>query len=188
MQSGNNFDRDDSKMKRGQIWVETVLYTLIAITLIGVVLSFVMPKITNASDKANIEQTIESMNIFDEKINAVLQAEDNSRPVDLLIKKGEFYINSTSDEIIFAIPGVKEAYSQVNASIKRDRVNVLKKKEQKTQTVYIYLNYTRRLNLSYSSEETNKKFSAAPRAYKFMIRNYGPGANNLNKINIDELS
>ena len=31
--------------KRGQIWVETVIYTLIALILIGLVLTFITPKI-----------------------------------------------------------------------------------------------------------------------------------------------
>jgi uncharacterized protein (UPF0333 family) len=34
-----------AKNKRGQIWVETVVYTLIALVMIGLVLAFAKPKI-----------------------------------------------------------------------------------------------------------------------------------------------
>ena len=44
-------------MKRGvngQVWVETVTYTLIAIVMIGLVLSFAKPKIEELQDKTII--------------------------------------------------------------------------------------------------------------------------------------
>ena len=44
--------------KNGQVWVETVIYTLIAFSLIAAVLAFVKPKIDELQDKAIIEQSI----------------------------------------------------------------------------------------------------------------------------------
>ena len=44
--------------KRGQVWVETVIYTLIALVMIGLVLSFVQPKIMELQDKATLQQSI----------------------------------------------------------------------------------------------------------------------------------
>ena len=58
--------------KKGQVWIETVLYTLIGISLIGLVLAFVTPKINEAKDRAVVEQTINSLSTFDEKMNAAL--------------------------------------------------------------------------------------------------------------------
>ena len=55
--------------KKGQIWIETVLYTLIGLSLIGLVLAFVTPKINEARDNLVIEQTKDVMKIFDDKIN-----------------------------------------------------------------------------------------------------------------------
>ena len=45
---------------KGQIWVETVLYTLIALALIGITLAFVMPKINESKNNLIVEQTISS--------------------------------------------------------------------------------------------------------------------------------
>ena len=78
--------------KIGQIWIETVLYTLIAIVLIGTVLAFVTPKIKQAQDRAAIEQSIAVLDLFDEKIEAVLQLQGNSRNIDITVKRGELYI------------------------------------------------------------------------------------------------
>ena len=46
------------KRKKGQIWVETVIYTLIAFAMIGLALSFVKPKIDEIQDRGIIEQSI----------------------------------------------------------------------------------------------------------------------------------
>ena len=43
---------------KGQIWVETMVYTLIAFALIGIVLMFVKPKIEEIQDTSIIEQSI----------------------------------------------------------------------------------------------------------------------------------
>ena len=37
--------------KKAQVWIETVIYTLIALALIGTVLAFVKPKIQEIQDK-----------------------------------------------------------------------------------------------------------------------------------------
>ena len=71
------------RMERGQVWVETVLYTLIGLALIALVLAFVTPKINQSRDKIIVEQTINSLNEFDEKIGAVLSAPGNFSPSDL---------------------------------------------------------------------------------------------------------
>ena len=46
---------------KGQIWIETVIYTLIIFVMIGLVLSFAKPKIEEMQDKAIIEQSIAMM-------------------------------------------------------------------------------------------------------------------------------
>ena len=58
----------DVKNKLGQIWVETVIYTLIGIAIIGIVLAIAQPKIEAKKDEVIIEQAIESLGNIDEKI------------------------------------------------------------------------------------------------------------------------
>jgi len=38
-------------MKRAQVWVETVIYTLIGLSIMGVVLAVAIPKINETKDK-----------------------------------------------------------------------------------------------------------------------------------------
>ena len=54
--------------KPGQIWIETVIYTLIGLALIGVVLAIVTPKINAAQERIIIEQSISALSAFHDKI------------------------------------------------------------------------------------------------------------------------
>ena len=58
-----------SRPKRSQVWVETVIYTLIGLAVIGILLAAAKPKIDEMRDKLVVEQTIDSMNSIDEKIS-----------------------------------------------------------------------------------------------------------------------
>jgi hypothetical protein len=57
----------------GQVWIESVIYILIGLALIGLVLAFVSPRINMEKDHVVIEQTIESLNILDKKIGEMLE-------------------------------------------------------------------------------------------------------------------
>ena len=43
---------------RGQVWIETVIYTLIAFALIATALTYIKPKIEEIQDKAIVENMI----------------------------------------------------------------------------------------------------------------------------------
>ena len=47
---------------KAQIWVETVIYTLVAITLISLVLAFALPAINQRRDQNIVESSIVLMN------------------------------------------------------------------------------------------------------------------------------
>ena len=89
--------------KRGQVWVETVIYTLIALALIGLVLTFATPRIAKARDRAVVEQTIASLNEFDKKIGSAIQTTGNVRAIDFTMKRGELFIKSEEDKILFVL-------------------------------------------------------------------------------------
>ncbi|MBM3247766.1 hypothetical protein FJZ17_04490, partial [Candidatus Pacearchaeota archaeon] len=79
--------------KRGQIWIETVIYTLIGLTIIGILLSIVTPKINQMNDKSLIIQSINSLNKIDEQISSTMVAAGNSRQIKKAFKKGEYIIS-----------------------------------------------------------------------------------------------
>lgn len=174
--------------KRAQVWIETVLYTLIGLALIGLVLAFITPKITQARDKLIVEQTISSLNVLDEKINIVLDGgPDNIRIVDFTIKRGALYFNSSSDEIVFIIDDLKYPYSQPNVTINYGRISVYSEQGQKNSLVSLKMSYSS--NLTYSGTDQLKKFSAASVPYKFSIHNLGNINNDgINVVDIDDIS
>jgi type II secretory pathway pseudopilin PulG len=175
------------KMKqKAQVWIETVLYTLIGLVLIGVVLSFVYPKINEARDNVLVEQAKNSLNALDEKINEVIQrGVGNSRETEFSMKKGELYINSSGDNIIFVLPELTKPVSEPGIEITEGRIKMISVKGQKTSTVYLRLNYP--IDLNYAGKNELKKFSPAATPYKFFIENKGI-ANGTALINIEEIS
>ena len=88
--------------KIGQIWIETVVYTVIGLTLIGVVLTFVTPKLAESRDRSVVEQSIASLQIFDDKISEVYNQGIGSRRIisAFSLKRGTLTIDSSADKII----------------------------------------------------------------------------------------
>ena len=95
---------------KGQIWIETVIYILIALVMIGAVLAFVNPKIKEIQDKLTIDKTVEMLEELDSKISEVGGSIGNQRIINLDIKKGELQINS--DSIIYELKESNVEYSQ----------------------------------------------------------------------------
>lgn len=171
---------------KGQVWIETVLYTLIGLSLIGLVLAYINPKINDAKDKAVVEQTINSLNQIDEKITAVLQAPGNVRPVEFTFKRGELYINSSSEEIIFVINDLVNPYSEPGVDIPYGKITVRSDEGAKSSSVSLKIKYDG-INIKYSNNDIDKKFTPASIPYKFSIENLGV-QNNLATITINEVS
>ena len=171
--------------KRGQVWVETVLYTLIGLALIGLVLAFVTSKINEARDRITVDQTINSLNAIDEKVNAVLDAPGNRRFVEFTMKRGEFFVSPESNEIRFVISDLVKPYSEVGKEISVGRIVILSEEGQRDSIVTLTLSYEGIADIEYAGEEKEKKFTAASIPYKFSITNLGADEDFI-KVNIEE--
>jgi len=176
------------EIKKGQVWIETVLYTLIGLALIALVLAFVMPKLNAQKDKMTVDQTISSLNDFDERINAVLTSAGNVRTISLSMKRGTFSINSTVDSIQFYFDDLTAPYSEPGVPVQIGRVSVLSEKKQRGASVLLTLSYAE--NITYKEEDVDKLFTAAATPYKFSIENLGVlnSASGRNVISISEQS
>ena len=170
-------------MRKGQIWVETVIYTLIGLSLIGVVIALVMPKIGEFKDKATIEQTIEVLNLIDSKVNEVLSAPGNVRYIKLKMRRGELIINGTSDGIIYELAGIDTKYSETNVPIEIGNVNVLTNETGSNYKVTLELNFSN-YNLTYDGADVVEQFSGVSIPYEFIILNNGTSGTD-GKIQID---
>lgn len=163
------------KNKRGQVWVETVLYTLIGLGLIALVLAFVSPRITQEKERILVEQTIQSLNVIDDKINTVLEkGEGNRRVVEFGIGRGELHFNSTNDKIIFVFNDLKNPYTEPNVEYESvGRVKILSVEGRRTSQVFLTLDYGNSANLTFAGKDEDRKFDAAARPYEFSIENLG---------------
>jgi len=111
--------------KKGQIWIETVIYTLIGLTIIGIVLSLVTPRVNEYRDRAVIEQTIDSLELFDNTIQEVVdEGAGNVRIVEFTMKRGMLAIDPESSEIRYRLEGSRVLYSESGIPVQIGQVEV----------------------------------------------------------------
>lgn len=159
-------------MKKSQIWVETVIYTLIIIVIIGILLSILTPAIESKKDQIILEKSLEMIEQIDSSIeDARYYGAGNSIPVDLQIKKGKLIINAVQDYIIFEMKS-SYMYSEPNQTITRGKINITTIYKGKNYDINFKIYYNN-INLTYNKKDMEKVFNSAPTPQKLIIANYG---------------
>ena len=160
---------------KAQVWIETVLYTLMGIALIGIVLAIATPKINESRDRILVEQTIKSFGVWDEKIGELIdRGQGNTRNIPAFtMKRGELFINSTGDEILFVVDGLSKPYSEVGFEIKEGNIRLTSYQNEKSAYTVLSLRYKNVTNITYGGSDQNRKFTAASTSYSFSIKNLG---------------
>lgn len=160
------------KNKKGQVWIETVTYTLVAFILIGLVLSFAKPKIESLQDQAIIEQSFKILKQIDLKINEVDDYGDgNKRKIELELKKGELLFNSTNNSITFNLDG-KFMYSEPGQLYNEGDYEILTTEFGKDYVVTIKKEYPN-LNFTYNNKKESKIIPRSASPYTIFITNNG---------------
>jgi hypothetical protein len=179
-----------NKTKIGQVWIETVIYTVIGLALIGTVLAFVSPKISETKDRIAIEQSIEAMQILDAKVQEVIGEGTGSKRViqAFNLKRGEIIIDpsgdgksqTTMDTITLKIGSLKYLYSESGVTINYGRVELKSTKGAKSNDVELVVRYNA---IKYGDDGAIiKTINAASTPYKVSIENK-KDANGANYIN-----
>lgn len=170
--------------KRGQIWVETVVYTLIAFVLIGLVLAFAKPKIEELRDKSILEQSLEMMEEIDIVITELIQAgSGNKRVIEVAIRKGNLRIDGSNDKILFEFEG-KYIYSEPGEDIQEGNLVVRTEELGKLGLINITRDYSN-YNVTYQGEDELKIITKAAAPYNFVISNLGKDLSEETIINIE---
>ena len=170
--------------KRGQIWVETVIYTLISFALIGLVLAFAKPKIEELKDKAIIEQSIEMMEDIDLVMTEIIQSGiGNKRVIEINLRKGDLNIDCTDDKLSFEFEG-KYIYSEPGENLQQGNLIIRTEELGNLALINITRDYSD-YNLTYQGEENAKIISKAATPYNFVISNVGKDENDEIIINIE---
>ncbi len=171
--------------KRGQVWIETVTYTLVALVMIGLVLAFAKPKIEEMQDQAVIQQSIKMIKEIDSVIKEVGEKGiGNKRKLEINLKKGEFKIDSENDTLIFYLES-SYMYSQPGQEYQEGNLNITTEEKGKIYEITIKQQFSPKYNLTYSLKEETKEIFKASTPYFLFITNNGGTIND----NIDfELS
>ena len=147
----------------------------------GLVLAILTPKIKEFRDRTIIEQSIDSLNVIDSKINEILDAPGNKRRVELTIEKGKLAINASQNTIYFIIDEAHTRYSEPGLSLDIGRINVTTEKLTETYRITLELNYG--YNLTFGGAEGDVpelvEFTPVSLPYKFFVENRGIQNNNL---------
>ncbi|HNZ52100.1 MAG: hypothetical protein BWY36_00835 [Candidatus Diapherotrites archaeon ADurb.Bin253] len=162
-----------SKNYRGQVWIETVIYLLIAFVMMGLVLSYVKPKIEDLRDKAIIEQSLDVINEIDNTISTI-GSTGNKRLIEIGVKKGVFNIDSENDMITFELE-TKYQYSEFGKEVYIGKVKAITQGQNQYSKVILTRDFSEEYNLIYDSSDTNKALPKASTPYRVFIENKGVG-------------
>ena len=171
------------KSKRSQVWIETVVYTLIAFVILGAILGFAKPKIEKIQDKSIIEQSIGMMKDIDGIIEDVKIVSGNKREIELGIKKGSLNIDASNDQIIFEIESLYD-YSEPGIIITKGNIEIYNNQAGKMNKINATINYAGKYNLTINDEDKSELLAKSSAPYKLFISNKGK-ENNLIKINFE---
>ncbi len=157
--------------KKGQIWIETVIYTLITLVLIGLVLGVVKPKIEEYRDHAAIERTISIIKEIDSSIkDIIVEGAGNKRVIEFNLGGGELKIDGVNNDIIFEIDSRYE-YSEPGESFSDGGFDIMTENKGKYKKVTITKSYSQ--NLTYNSLDELKTISASSTSYRMILSNKG---------------
>jgi hypothetical protein len=164
--------------RKSQIWVETVIYTAIGLTIIGILLYTSIPVINKYKDEIVVEQTLTLMSQLNQKVIEVKTSGlGNKRIVpELTIKKGRLDIDYTADTITYYLQGTLLEYSELGEEVPSGDVFVKTQKSPTNEDVYditMTLKYSA-MDIDLISEADSKiSLTKSPTPYKLSIENSG---------------
>lgn len=168
--------------KKGQVWVETVVYTLIAFVILGAVLGFAKPKIENLQDKSTIKNSIGVLKDMDKVVREVSSVAGNKRKLEIEVDRGYFLIDSESDSINYEIE-TSYSYSEPGQTIKEGNVEIKNEDLGEINRLNAKIPYEGQYNLTLGGEEGSKKLTSSSTSYEVLISN--KGKQNNAELNID---
>lgn len=160
------------KNKKAQVWIETVVYTLIAFVILGSVLSFAKPKIEELQDKSIIEQSIKMMENIDSIIEDIKIVSGNRRQIELGIKKGSLTIDALGNQIFFEIDS-RHMYSEPEILYKKGDIDIYTKQVGDRYKINAIMNYSGKYNITWAGDEKLELLTASSTPYKLFISNEG---------------
>ncbi len=161
-----------NKIKKGQVWVETVIYTLIGLTIIGILLGVAIPKIKQISDRSTIQQTIVALDDLNKKVDVVKETLGNKRIVEIRIKKGELTIEPNEEKIYYTLEDTGLKLTEPGENIEQGEIIIRTDEKNKKYKITLTLDYSgKRVDLSVDGSEDKRILQGSPTPYKLSIEN-----------------
>jgi len=168
-------EKEEADMKKGQIWIETVLYTLVGLAIIGTILAFVKPAIEEKRDSIALQQGVEILNEIDKNIEEIIYyGIGNSRAISINLRKGRLVIDSEEDAIKFEMES-KHMFSQPNTPVSIGKIKVLtEQKAKKLFNVEMKILYKiNEVNVTFNNQDTEKILQPSVALYRMIATNKG---------------
>ncbi|HTY43832.1 MAG TPA: hypothetical protein VMC80_01175 [Patescibacteria group bacterium] len=156
--------------KLAQVWVETVIYTLIALVMIGLVLAYAKPKIEELQDRTIIEQSLSMMKDIDTTI-LTMGGSGNQRTLSVNIKRGDLKIDGINDRLVFEINSNYQ-YSEPGVPLADGNIIISTSESGSSYFTNLTRNYPD-YNISYEGMNQIKTISQSATSYNFLISNKG---------------
>jgi len=161
------------KKNRGQVWVETVIYTLIALVMIGLILTFVRPKITEIQDKLVLQQSISMLNNINNVITSLSEGgTGNKRKLSLDLKAGSLEIDGATDRVLFLIDSHYQ-FSEYGKNVTYGALTIQTEPKNELSATTMELNYNESYNITYEKKDIVKNIAASSTPYTLFISNNG---------------
>ncbi len=176
-----------SKKKFGQVWVETVIYTLIGLLMVALVLYYAKPTIEKVQDQSILQQSFQMLGQVDSTILGV-RSSSEQKNLKIWIKKGQLQIDGREGEekIIFEMES-KYQYSGEGVNSSEGGINYTTVKKNDLNLVTLMLDYNGRYNLTIDGVDKLRTLSQAPTPYSFLIKNNGKNPAGITQIEFEIL-
>jgi len=165
------------KHKGGQVWVETVVYLLIAFVMIGLVLAFIKPKIEEMRDRTVIEQSLGILKEIDNSITTI-GSPGNKRLIEVGVRKGSIIIDSTTETVKFEIDSSYK-YTEIGAPVQVGNIQALTTENGKNNKVTLTRDFSEGYDLTYDDQQIVKTLGKAANPYRLFIENKGESSSKL---------
>ena len=169
--------------KKGQIWIETAIYTLIGLTIIGIILSIATPQIEKIKERSIITQTEDALNQLNVEIQKVEQTEGSVKIVSFKITKGRLDIDPRNNRTVFTLEDTKLEFSEEGQKIKQGDIYFSTDKSGRRFDVSLELIHEG-VNVTFSGDKKLKTLHGAGTPYKIRIENVGSSELGL-PVNLD---
>lgn len=184
--TGNKISKNFLKKNlKGQVWIETVIYTLIAFVIIGMVLAFAKPKIEELQDKSIIEQSISML----EEIDGILDdiqagGPENKRELVVGLKKGDLIINGTGDMLVYEIKS-DYMYSEPGIEFEKGNLIIYNQQVGDVNRINITAKYKDKYDIKWEGKDESKLLTKTSNEYKLFITHKGFNEDNKIKVNFE---